>query len=53
MENKPDPELVDDENPELTEEWFRKAIPFAKLPESLKAKLLGKTTAGTEKNQPD
>ena len=39
MSKRPNPELIDDENPELTEEWFARAIPFSGLPESLQAKL--------------
>ena len=42
MKKRPDPEMVDDENPELTEEWFQRAIPFSQLPESLQAKLRGR-----------
>ncbi len=34
MRRKPDPELIDDENPEADEEWFRQARPAADvLPE--------------------
>jgi uncharacterized protein (DUF4415 family) len=37
---KPNPEMVDDENPEWTEEDFRRARPAAEvLPEALHAKL--------------
>jgi len=37
---KPDPEMVDDENPEWTEETFRRAKPASKvLPAGLQAKL--------------
>jgi uncharacterized protein (DUF4415 family) len=39
MNAKPNPELIDDDNPEWTEEDFRQAIPFSALPESLQAKL--------------
>ncbi|MCL2831083.1 MAG: BrnA antitoxin family protein [Betaproteobacteria bacterium] len=39
MSKKPDPELIDDDNPEWTEEDFKKAIRFSDLPESLQAKL--------------
>jgi uncharacterized protein (DUF4415 family) len=39
MNKLPNPEMIDDENPELTEEWFKQAVRFADLPESLQAKL--------------
>ena len=39
MNKRPNPELIDDENPEWTEEDFKNAIRFADLPESLQAKL--------------
>jgi hypothetical protein len=32
---KPNPELIDDENPEWTEEDFAKAVPFSALPSEL------------------
>lgn len=39
MKKRPNPELIDDENPEWTEEDFKRAVPFSALPESLQAKL--------------
>ncbi len=39
MKNKPDPELVDNENPEWTAEDFQRAIPFSQLPVSEQEKL--------------
>jgi uncharacterized protein (DUF4415 family) len=36
---KPNPELVDDDNPEWTEEDFKNAVPFSALPESLQTTL--------------
>jgi len=36
---KPDPELIDDENPEWTDEMFARAIPFSALPAELQALL--------------
>jgi len=39
MNKRPNPELIDDENPEWTEEDFQRAMPFSGLPESLQAKL--------------
>ncbi|MGH9604973.1 MAG: hypothetical protein ACRD3N_04670 [Terracidiphilus sp.] len=38
--NEPNPELMDDENPEWTEETFATAVPFSALPADLK-KVLG------------
>lgn len=32
---KPDPELLDDDNPELTEADFARMVPFSALPEDL------------------
>jgi hypothetical protein len=32
---RPNPELIDDENPEWTEEDFAKAVPFCALPAEL------------------
>ena len=31
MGKRPNPELIDDENPELTEEWFARARPAAEV----------------------
>jgi hypothetical protein len=36
---KPNPELIDDENPEWTEEDFAKAVPFTRLPVELQKQL--------------
>jgi uncharacterized protein (DUF4415 family) len=36
---KPNPELVDDDNPEWTDEDFKNAVPFSALPESLQTTL--------------
>ncbi len=36
---KPNPEMIDAENPEWTQEDFDRAISFSKLPESLQEKL--------------
>jgi uncharacterized protein (DUF4415 family) len=48
MSKRPNPELIDDESPELTEEWFKRAVPFSGLPESLQAKL-ARTPRGPQK----
>jgi uncharacterized protein (DUF4415 family) len=42
MTTKPNPELIDDENPEWTEEMFAQAKRIADLPTSLQAKLRGR-----------
>jgi len=39
MKKRPNPELIDNENPEWTEEDFARAVPFSALPESLRDKL--------------
>ena len=39
MSKKPNPELIDAENPEWTDEMFKHAVRFDALPESLQAKL--------------
>jgi len=39
MNRKPDPELTDDENPEWTEEMFKKAMLFSELPEDMRSTL--------------
>jgi len=31
----PDPELIDEENPEWTDEMFARAVPFSGLPQEL------------------
>jgi len=36
---KPNPELVDEENPEWTDETFTRAVPFSALPAELQALL--------------
>ncbi|MEI7841121.1 MAG: BrnA antitoxin family protein [Methylococcaceae bacterium] len=36
---KPNPELIDDENPEWTEEDFKRAVTFSELPTSLQVTL--------------
>jgi uncharacterized protein (DUF4415 family) len=35
----PNPEMIDAENPEWTQEDFDRAVPFSQLPESLQEKL--------------
>jgi uncharacterized protein (DUF4415 family) len=51
MNKRPNPELIDDENPEWTEEDFKRAVPFSGLPESLQAKLRGRPKAAVTKER--
>jgi hypothetical protein len=37
----PNPELIDDENPEWTDEMFARAVPFSGLPPGLQTLLSG------------
>lgn len=39
MQRHPNPELIDDDNPEWTADDFQKAVAFSELPESLQMKL--------------
>ncbi|MBK7050832.1 MAG: hypothetical protein RL710_665 [Pseudomonadota bacterium] len=45
MNKKPNPELVDDENPEWTDEMFKQSVRLDGLPASLQAKLRGRPKA--------
>ena len=51
MNKKPNPELIDDENPEWTEADVKRAVPFSGLPESLQAKLRGRPKAAVTKER--
>jgi len=51
MNKKPNPELIDDENPQWTEGDFKRAVPFSALPESLQAKLRGRPKAAVTKER--
>jgi len=51
MSKKPNPEMIDDENPEWTEEMFRQAVRFDGLPASLQAKLRGRPKAEVTKKR--
>lgn len=46
---RPNPELIDDENPEWTDEDFARAKRFADLPKTLQAKLRGRPKAEVTK----
>lgn len=48
MKRKPNPEMIDKENPEWTKAVFARAVPFSKLPKSLQTKL-GSRTRGPQK----
>ena len=45
MNKKPNPELVDDENPEWTDEMFKQSMRLDALPASLQAELCGRPEA--------
>jgi len=47
---KPNPELIDDDNPEWAEEDFKNAVPFSALPESLQTTLRGLKGRGKQQS---
>lgn len=51
MNKRPNPEMIDDENPEWTKEDFKRAVPFSALPETLQAKLRGRPKAAVTKER--
>ena len=51
MNKRPNPKLIDDENPEWTDAETRQAVPFSSLPESLQAKLRGRPKADVTKER--
>lgn len=51
MKKRPNPELIDDENPEWTEDDFKRAVPYSGLPETLQAKLRGRPKAAVTKER--
>lgn len=51
MSKKPNPELIDKDNPEWTGEMFKQSVRFEALPESLQAKLRGRPKAGVTKER--
>lgn len=51
MSKKPNPELIDDENPEWTEEMFRQSVRLDGLPKTLQAKLRGRPKAAVVKER--
>lgn len=46
----PNPELIDDDNPEWTEADFKRAVPFSALPESLQTTLLSLKGRGKQQS---
>ncbi|MEN9480025.1 MAG: hypothetical protein RLZZ298_1420 [Pseudomonadota bacterium] len=51
MSKKPNPELIDEENPEWTEADVNRAVRFSGLPESLQTKLRGRPKAAVTKER--
>lgn len=51
MSKKPNPVLIDDENPEWTNEMFKQSVRFDALPVSLQAKLRGRPKAAVTKER--
>lgn len=49
MNHKPNPELIDDDNPEWTAADFKAAVPFSALPASLRDKLSAIKKRGPQK----
>lgn len=47
---KPNPEMIDDENPGWTEDDFKRAVPFSALPEPLQTTLLGLKGRGKQQS---
>lgn len=51
MNKKPGPELIDEDNPEWTDEMFKQSVRVDALPESLQAKLRGRPKAAVTKER--
>ena len=51
MSKKPNPELIDKENPEWTDEMVKQSVRFSALPDSLQAKLRGRPKAAVTKER--
>ena len=51
MRKKSNPELIDAENPEWTDEMFKQSVRFEEIPESLRAKLCGRPKAAVTKER--
>ena len=51
MNKKSNPELIDDENPEWSEEMLKQSVRFDGLPETLQTKLRGRPKAAVTKER--
>lgn len=51
MSKKSNPELIDEESPEWTDEMFKQSVRFSGLPDSLRAKLRGRPKAAVTKER--
>lgn len=51
MKKQPNPELIDNDNPEWAAADFKRASPFSALPESLQQKLRGRPKAVATKER--
>ena len=51
MNKRLTPELIEDENPEWTEDEVKRALPISGLPNSLQAKLRGRPKAAVTKER--
>jgi uncharacterized protein (DUF4415 family) len=51
MTKRPDPETIDDENPEWSETEATNALPLSNLPVSLRSKLRGRPKAAVTKQR--
>lgn len=51
MSKKPNPELIDEENPEWTDEMVKQSVRFSGLPDALQAKLRGRPKAAVTKER--
>ena len=51
MSKKPNAELIDEDNPEWTDEMFKQSVRLNALPESLQAKLRGRPKAAVTKER--
>lgn len=51
MSKKPNPEMIDEDNPEWTDEQVRQAVRLDALPESLQLRLRGRPRAAVTKER--
>ena len=52
MNKRPNPEMIDEENPEWTKEAFARAVPFSAWPETLRTQLSSLRGRGPQKTLP-